>query len=115
LAHSKSRISLHGIEVPSSLFPDVWSMQKNQVSLKWPMPILLVVDICGAMDLDLNSSRTQILMSEKWLKFEAALAFEILSEVSHSVDKEYWEKLKDILLKESKNEVFKDSLNRINF
>jgi len=115
LVHSKSRISLHGIEVPSSLFPESWSMQKNQVSLVWPLPILLIVDICGSMDLDLNSSRTQILMSDKWLKFEAAVAYEVLSAISHSVKKEYWQSLKDILLEESKNEVFLDSLNRIDF
>ncbi len=114
LVHSKSRISLHGIEVPSSLFPESWSMQKNQVSLVWPLPILLIVDICGTMDLDLNSSRTQIIMSEKWLKFESALAYEILSEISRSVIKEYWEGLKDILLEKSKNEVFSHSLNKIN-
>lgn len=114
LAHSKSRISLHGIEVPSSLFPETWSMQKNQVSLAWPIPILLVVDICGSMDLDLNSSRTQILMSDKWIKLEEALAKEILLEIFHSVKEEYWEDLKHILLEESKSEAFFRSLNNIN-
>lgn len=115
LVRSKSRISLHGIEIPSNLFPDYWSMQKNQVSLVWPLPILLVVDICGTMDLDLNSSRTQILMSDKWLKFEATLAYEILTKLTHSVEKEYWQSLKNNLLDESKNEVFLDSLNKIDF
>lgn len=114
LAQSKSRISLHGIEIPSSLFPDSWSMQKNQVRLEWPFPMLLVVDICGTMDLDLNSSRTQILMSEKWLNFESSLAYEILSKMSRSVKIKYWEKLKAILLEQSKDEVFLSSLRRIN-
>lgn len=114
LVHSKSRISLHGIEVPSSLFPELWSMQKNQVRLVWPLPILLVVDICGTMDLDLNSSRTQILMSDKWLKFEETLAHEILSGICHSVTKEYWKDLKVILLEQSKNDAFVRSLNKIN-
>lgn len=114
LVRSESRISLHGIEVPSSLFPETWAMQKNQVILAWPLPILLVVDICGEMDLDLNSSRTQILMGDKWLQFEAALAYEILYTISLSVKENYWRELKDILLKESKNEVFKRSLNKIN-
>lgn len=113
LAHSKSRISLHGIEVPSSLFPDIWTAQKNQVKLVWPFPILLVVDICGEMDLDLNSSRTQILMSDKWIKFEAALAYEILYSISATVSNDYWEKLEVVLLKEAKSEGFVESLNRI--
>lgn len=114
IAQSKSRISLHGIEIPSDLFPNSWSMQKNQVRLEWPFPVLLVVDICGTMDLDLNSSRTQIIMSEKWLNFESSLAYEILSEISRSVKKKYWERLKGILLEQSRNEVFLDSLRKIN-
>lgn len=114
LAHSKSRISLHGIEIPSSLFPDPWSMQKNQAKLEWPFPILLVVDICGSMDLDLNSSRTQILMSEKWVKFESSLSYEILSRISRSVKKPYWEKLQSLLIEKSNNEVFLESLRNIN-
>lgn len=115
LAQSKSRMSLHGIEIPSTLFPNSWAMQKNQVRLEWPFPILLVVDICGTMDLDLNSSRTQIIMSEKWLTFEALLAYEILSKLCRSVTKKYWHTLKSILLKQSRNEVFLSSLERINY
>ncbi|MFA5924786.1 MAG: hypothetical protein WC856_26455 [Methylococcaceae bacterium] len=113
LTHSKSRISLHGIEVPSSPIPESWSMQKNQVRLVWPLPILFVIDICGSMDLDLNSSRTQILMSEKWLKFEAKFAHEIFSAIMKSVTVEYWEKLKEILLGLSKNEIILQVLNNL--
>lgn len=113
LAHSKSRISLHGIEVPSSLFPDSWSLQKNQVYLSWPLPILLVVDICGEMDLDLNSSRTQILMSEKWLKFEATLAYEVLSAIAKLVSNDYWGELTSVLSKDTTNSIFIESLNRV--
>ena len=86
-------------------------MQKNQVSLIWPLPLLLIVDICGAMDLDLNSSRTQILMGEKWLTFETALAHEIFSSIKQSVAAEYWAKFKDILLETSKNEIIIGVLN----
>ena len=75
LCNSKSRLSLHGIEVPTTLFPESWRMKKNQVKLDLPFPILIVIDICGNMDLDLNSSRTQIIMSEKWQKLEEILAF----------------------------------------
>lgn len=113
LAHSKSRISLHGIEIPSSLFPDLWAMQKNQVSLIWPLPILLVIDICGVMDLDLNSSRTQILMGEKWFKFEAALAQEVFSSIMQSVTKEYWNELRKILLESSNNEIIIQVLSKL--
>lgn len=113
LAKSQSRLSLHGIEVPSTLFPDSWNIQRNQVKLDWPLPLLLVIDICGAMDLDLNSSRTQIIMSEKWLKLEENLAYEVCLGIAHSVTSDYWKRLKEILLKESKNDIFIRSINKI--
>ena len=113
LFESVSRLSLHGIEVPSTLFPKSWNMQRNQVKLEWPFPILLVVDICGNMDLDLNSSRTQIIMSDKWLKFEEMLSFDICTKISNSVSSEYWEELKKILRKNTKNEIFIRALNEV--
>src|SRR5690606_18726429 len=76
LANSKSRLSLHGIEIPTTLFPDYWARtQHNQVKLDWPLPLLLVVDVCGRRDLDLNSSRTQVILSDNWFKFEEDLAY----------------------------------------
>mgnify|MGYP003625923127 CR=1 FL=1 len=113
LYKSTSRLSLHGIEVPSTLFPQAWNMQKNQVKLSWPMPLLLVVDICGSNDLDLNSPRTQIIMSDKWLRFEESLSFEIFSKIAKSVTPTYWEGLKKILTSNTKNEIFINSLNRV--
>ncbi|MDP8568613.1 hypothetical protein [Methylophilus aquaticus] len=108
-----SRISFHGIEVPTSLFPDYWSTQKNQVSLEWPMPILLVVDICGSMDLDLNSSRTQILKGDKWFAFEAAFASEVFLSIMQAVESDYWVKLKVILLQLTENEIIINVLNNL--
>ena len=113
LYKSTSRLSLHGIEVPSTLFPQAWNMQKNQVKLSWPMPLLLVVDICGSNDLDLNSPRTQIIMSDKWLRFEESLSFEIFSKIANSVTPTYWEGLKKVLTSNTKNEIFINSLNRV--
>lgn len=113
LSKSISRLSLHGIVVPSSFFPESWAMQKNQVKLNWPLPLLIVIDICGNRDLDLNSSRTQIIMSDKWIKLEADLSFAICTGISDLVTKEYWVKLKDILQMNSKNEVFLEGLNKV--
>ncbi|MEW8540469.1 MAG: ATP-binding protein [Candidatus Thiodiazotropha endolucinida] len=114
LCKSKSRLSLHGIEVPTSLFPEFWRMQKNQVKLDWPFPMVIVVDICGNMDLDLNSARTQIIMSEKWQNFEGMLALEICSSISNSVSDKYWHKLVEILKENTKNEIFRESLEQAN-
>ncbi|WP_052475556.1 ATP-binding protein [Halomonas sp. KHS3] len=113
LYKSISRLSLHGIEVPFSLFPDSWRMKKNQVRLDWPLPILVVIDVCGDMDLDLNSSRTQIIMSDSWVNFEEILSYEVCLGIAKSTTSEYWDKLKEVLLENTKNEIFIRSLNKV--
>lgn len=112
-ASSKSRLSLHGIEVPTTLFPDFWGMKDNQVKISWPFPLIIVIDICSNGDLDLNSSRSEIIMSDKWINFEEELAFIICSGIAKSVDIEYWTKLKGILIARTKNTQFLRSINRV--
>jgi len=112
LAVSKSRLSLHGIEVPASLFPEDWQRKENQVKISYPFPLILVVDIYGNRDLDLNSPRTEIIFSEKWFDFEEILSFIICSGIKNSVTEEYWDELKKIFQR-SKNENFIRSLNKI--
>jgi len=113
LAKSKSRLSLHGIEVPTTLFPEPWRVKFNQVKISWPFPLIIVVDICGKSDLDLNSSRTEIIMSEKWVGFEEELAFIICSGIAKEATLQYWDELKTILIANSKNEQFLRGLNRV--
>ncbi|MCI5191928.1 MAG: metal-dependent phosphohydrolase [Candidatus Electrothrix sp. AU1_5] len=114
LNKSISQLSLHGIEVPTSLFPAPWRItQKNQVKLSWPLPIILVVDICGDADLDLNSPRTQIIMSEKWIDFEKRLSFEVCSKIAEAVASDYWKKLKKVLLSDTNNSIFTQSVNEV--
>ncbi len=113
LYKSNSRLSLHGIDVPSTLFPEPWRIQNNQVKLDWPFPMLIVVDICGNMDLDLNSSRTQIIMTEKWVSFEETLSLEVCSNIANSVTPEYWENLKKVFIDSTKNEIFIRSLSKV--
>lgn len=113
LARSKSRLSLHGIEVPTTLFPDFWRIQRNQVELSWPFSLLLVIDISEKRDIDLNSSRTQVIMSEKWGKFEEDLAFIICSGIAQKVSNKYWKFLRDIFLEKSKNENFLTALKKV--
>ncbi|MBO8092264.1 MAG: ATP-binding protein [Prosthecochloris sp.] len=113
LNKSMSKISLHGIEIPGTLFPDSWRMQKNQVKLSWPFPIILVIDVCGEGDLDLNSPRTQIIMSEKWRDFEKRLSFEVFSGITKQVSNEYWEKLKQIVLENTDNTVLVECVSEV--
>lgn len=112
-ASSKSRLSLHGIEVPTTLFPDYWAIKNNQVKISWPFPLVIVADVCGSRDLDLNSSRTEIIMSEKWINFEEELAFVICSGISEIANAEYWNELKALLIPKSKNEQFLRALSRV--
>lgn len=113
LAKSKSRLSLHGIEIPSSLFPESWRMKNNQVKINWPFPLILVVDICGERDLDLNSPRTEIIVSEKWTEFEEELAKIICNGIKNSVSKDYWNELLKIFESLSCSENFKRALNKL--
>ena len=113
LCKSESQLSLHGIEVPSTLFPGMRRMQKNQVELDWPFPMLIVIDVCGNRDLDLNSARTQIIMSEKWQELEEILAFEICSNIANSVLPEYWSQLSELLKENTRNNLFLESLERV--
>ncbi|MDF1818385.1 MAG: ATP-binding protein [Immundisolibacteraceae bacterium] len=112
LYQSNSRLSLHGIEVPFSLFPESWREQHNQVKLKWPFPVLIVIDIGGNLDLDLNASRTQIIMSDKWIILEEILAEEICLNIVKSVAPDYWKALERVLKDSTKNEVFLRGLSK---
>lgn len=113
LAKSKSRLSLHGIEVPTSLFRYSWEIYKNQARITWPFPLILVVDICGNRDLDLNSARTQIIVSEKWIDFEEDLAFLVCNGLAKLVSTEYWNEFKEVLAVDSKYDTFYRGLNRV--
>jgi len=113
LAKSKSRLSLHGIEIPTSLFKYSWEIYKNQARITWPFPLILVVDICGDRDLDLNSARTQIIVSEKWIDFEEDLAFLVCNGLAKLVSIEYWNEFKEVLAVDSKYDTFYRGLNRV--
>ena len=110
---SKSQLSLHGIEIPTNLFRYEFETKKNQVRISWPFPLILVIDICGERDLDLNSSRTEVLISDKWISLEEDLAFLIGKGISDQVTEEYWNQLKRILLKSSKSAEFSRGINRV--
>jgi len=111
-SRSKSSISLHGIQIPSTLFPEDFSMKPNQVKINWPFPLILVLDITGNRDLDLNSPRTEIIMSEKWIHFEEELVYQVCQKISQNVSNSYWEKWSEILKLKTKNETFLRGLAR---
>lgn len=113
LAQSKSQISLHGIIVESDLFPSSWKKKNNQAVISWPLPMILIIDVCGTRDLDLNSSRTEIIKSEKWDDFEEELAYLICDGIKQSVSSIYWETLSRDILSKSSNSIFLLGLNKV--
>lgn len=113
LAKSKSKLSLHGIEIPSSLFPETWRMKNNQVKIVWPFPLILVIDILGERDLDLNSPRTEIIISDKWTDFEEKLAYIICFGIKSSVSKEYWQELLEIFDTAKSSDNFKRAIKEL--
>ena len=88
LAKSKSRFSLHGIHYAGSLFPDYYS-RENKAMLKWPFPMLIILDVQGENGLDLNSARNEIIFNGRWNSFEQNLAYLICKELFNKLDKNY--------------------------
>lgn len=113
LATSKAILALHGIEVPFNIFPDYWSAKNQQVQIKWPIPLRLIIDIAGTKDLNLNSACTEILYDEKWLSFEENLAYLICRQLSETLPKNYWNKLKQIMIDNNKSAQFGEAISRL--
>lgn len=113
VAKSRSKLSLHGIEVPSSLFPDSWSKKENQAILNFPFPILLILDVCGRRDLDLNSARTEVILGEKWDDFERTLIQAVCKNLAEQLGNANWQLLKDSFFKISTYQPFLDVVKDI--
>ncbi len=113
LAKSKSRFSLHGINYAGNLFPEYYNRDKKSM-LKWPLPILIILDVQGENGLDLNSARNEIIYNDKWNKFEEMLAYIICKGLKKSLNPKYWQQLVPILLEKSESENFTSGLSRAN-
>lgn len=104
LLSSKSSFSIHGIEFPNSLFPEYYYTDPSKTKLLWPFPILLVLDLGGNGDLNLNSARTEIIYDSKWIEFEENLFYIICKQIKHKIGNRWWPYYKDILVKKIKRE-----------
>lgn len=114
VASSKAILSQHGIEIPFNLFPDFSSGRQQKVKLSWPMPVLLIFDIVGKHDLNLNTARTEILFDDKWIEFEINLAFLVLSSIKATINNgRIWNELKEILRIRNTNMAFAFAMDQL--
>jgi hypothetical protein len=110
VVRSRSSISIHGIGFQKGFFPDYFS-KPSEAQLSWPFPILLVLDISGPTEIDLNSARTEIINNLKWQKLETDLAYVVLVRLFRKLSHEYAEELLEIY-QETNNENFLLGLKR---
>lgn len=109
---SKSSFSIHGIEFPNSLFPPHYYYRDTSKSVfRWPFPILLVLDLGGNSDLNLNSARTEIIYDNVWMEFERNLFKLICKELSSKLGKRKWSELKAIFSRRKESAHLLDIIN----
>ncbi len=112
LAKSKSRFSMHGITYSGGLFPDFYTRDRKAM-IRWTFPILLVLDLGGVNDIDINSARNELVFNEKWDNFEQKLAYIICKGIYKNTEKDYWDELAILLNKETKSENFIFGLKKL--
>lgn len=109
---SFSSLSVHGIDVPCSLFRDYTNYGQKAV-LEFPFPLRFRLDVGSTNDLNLNSARTQVIYDEVWISFKQQLTETILTKIKGSLSKANWSKMKRIFSSISKNSSFLDILRNV--
>ena len=114
ILNSLSRLAVHGISVPTGLFPNSGDGTNQLVRLKFPFLVNLRLDVIGHRDLDLNAARTHVIQAEgeKWLSFTEALSYALCKGVRQQVPSDYWKQLEELWTKTGKEKAFLDGLAR---
>jgi molecular chaperone HtpG len=113
LVKSKSKFSIHGIDFPTGLFPE-FDDRNKPAKLRWHLPMLLVLDVTGTNDIDLNSARTEIVFNENWNRFEQNLAFLVCYQLKSKLPIAYWSEFYSLLLEVNESINFKLGLEKAN-
>jgi hypothetical protein len=113
LLKSKCKMSFHGIEVPHNLTVEPWALKPNMANIQWPIQFLMLLDISGTYDLDLNSSRSEVLNTEKWNKVEEDLAYIFAKNIKIRVDDNNWVNLKKIYTSLPISQSFRNGFNKL--
>jgi molecular chaperone HtpG len=92
---SRSKIALHGVAIPTSIFAE-W-VEGNHLNgmARWPMCFLIDINISTPLDLNLNSARTEVLKDSKWNIFEEKFLTLVLNHIKQHVTPEYWDEFKN--------------------
>ncbi|SFC97202.1 HD domain-containing protein [Clostridium uliginosum] len=107
ISKSKSALSIHGIDVPCSLFSDYTNFGQKAV-LKFPFPIIFRLDIGEGNDLNLNSARTQIIYDNIWMNFEKQFFEVICTKIKEKMDSSSWSEFKVIIYEQLRDNFLKN-------
>lgn len=112
ICKSSSYLSIHGIDVPCSIFRNYTNYGQKAV-LEFPFPIRFRLDIGSTYDLNLNSARTQIIYDELWMSFERQFTETVLGKIKGNVPLSIWNNMKTIYSRNTKNQVFLEIINSL--
>ncbi|OCN02279.1 hypothetical protein A7X67_06435 [Clostridium sp. W14A] len=112
VCESSSILSVHGIDVPCSLFSNYTNYGQKAV-LEFPFPLRFRLDVGSANDLNLNSARTQIIYDEIWMTFERQFTETLLGKIKESVTSNLWIKMKDIFRHKIESEMFIEIIDNL--
>jgi molecular chaperone HtpG len=91
---SRSKVALHGVAIPTSIFSEWVGGSHRDGMVRWPMCFLVDINISAPLDLNLNSARTEILKDSKWSFFEEKFLTLVLKNIKQNVTSEYWNEYK---------------------
>ncbi len=112
ICESSSYLSVHGIDVPCSLFSNYTNYGQKAV-LEFPFPLRFRLDVGSVNDLNLNSARTQIIYDEVWITFERQFTQTVLEKIKRTVSTSNWNKMLEIFKQNSKSTTFTKQIENL--
>lgn len=99
---SYAEVSLRGISIPCNFFSD-FSNSRQEAIINFPLPTLLVLDIYDKTELNLNTSRTNVVYDKKWILFEKRIVLTLCKKLQMKLKKTEWKSLQRIIIEKLTN------------